>query len=136
MSKVSPKNIAEAIYEATEGKSGASLAPAIKNSVQILHSKRMLGKSEEVLKELQNIFDKKTGTIRAKITTGRDLGTEERKRIESEIKENYKGKSVVSEFFKKEELLGGVRIEVGDEVRDSSYKNQLEKLKNFLMQEK
>ena len=51
MSKVSPKNIAEAIYEATEGKSGASLAPAIKNSVQILHSKRMLGKSEEVLKE-------------------------------------------------------------------------------------
>jgi len=136
MSKISPKDIARAIYEATEGKSGVLLAETLQRGVKVIYDKRMLGKSDEIIKALQDIFDKKTGTIRMKITTAKKMGHEEKKRIENEIKEKYKGKSVVSEFFEKENLLGGMRIEVGDEVLDTSYKRKLENLEKFLMQEK
>jgi F0F1-type ATP synthase delta subunit len=136
MSKVSSKNLAEAVYKATEGKSGAELKEALRRSVKMIDSKRMIDKSQEILKALQSISDTKTSTIRMKVTTSKKIGSEEKKRIEYEVKEKYKAKSVVSEFFEKEELLGGVRIEVEDEVTDSSYRSKLQKLENFLKQEK
>ncbi|KKR62597.1 hypothetical protein A2643_03085 [Candidatus Nomurabacteria bacterium RIFCSPHIGHO2_01_FULL_39_220] len=136
MSKISPKNIAEAIYETTIDKSGVLLAETLRRGVKLIHNKRMLGKSDEILKALQNISDKKTGTIRMKVTTANNLRPEEKKRIENEVKEKYKGKSIVSEFFEKEELLGGMRVEVGDEVLDTSYRSGLRKLESFLKQEK
>src|SRR5688572_15430538 len=111
MAKISPKNIAEAIYGVTEGKSGQDLEAALKRSAQLLIDKRMLGKSDEVLRQLQYIFDKKTGTVRMRVTTAKNLGKEERTKLQNEIREKYGAKIVESEFFEKEELLGGVKIE-------------------------
>lgn len=136
MAKISPKNIAEAVYEATKSKSGQGLAFVLKRSAQIIKEKRMLGKSNEVLSALQNIFDKKTGTVRMKVTTANNIGKEEKSKLESEIKEKYKAQIVIGEFFEKEELLGGMKIEVGDEILDNTYKNKLQKLEKFLIQEK
>jgi len=136
MTRISPKNIAEAIYIGTEGKSGKALELALKRSLKVLLDKRMLGKSEDVLSALQNVIEKKAGVVRAKITTAKRLETRERKKLEEEIKEKYKAKSVISEFFEKPELLGGMRIHVGDEVLDTTYKNQLGKLEKFLIREK
>ena len=81
MSKIFPKNVAEAIYEATEGKSGTLLALTLHRGARMLHDKRILGKSNEILKALQNIFDKKTGTVRVKITTAKNMESRERKKI-------------------------------------------------------
>ena len=136
MQKISPKNIAEAVYEATEGKSGSDLALALKRSVQMLSDKRLLGKSEEILSALQNIADKKSGTIRMKVVTAKTITGEERHRLEYEIKEKYKAKHVERIFFEKAELLGGMRVEVGDEVTDNTYKERLRKLEKFLIQGK
>lgn len=136
MAKISPKNIAEAVYGATEGKSGQDLAFVLKRSVKILKEKHMLGKSDEVLYALQNIFDKKTGTIRIKITTAKSMEHQGRRKLENEIKEKHKAQNVISEFFEKEELLGGMRIEVGDEVLDNTYRSKLQELEKFLMQGK
>jgi F0F1-type ATP synthase delta subunit len=136
MTKISSKNIAEAVYRATEGKSGQELTSTLKRSAQILKDKRMLGKSNEVLSALQNIFDKKTGTVRIKVTTAKSMESSNRSKLEGAIKEKYKAQIVIGEFFEKEELLGGMKIEVKDEVLDSTYKNKLQKLENFLIQEK
>lgn len=136
MAKISPKNIAEAIYSATEGKSGSGLDAVVKRSAQMLRDKRMLGKSEEVLGALRDIVDKNTGIVRAKVITAKVMPLGERKKLEGEIKEKYKAQKVVSEFFEKAELLGGVRVEVGDEVLDNTYKNKLQQLEKFLTQEK
>ncbi len=136
MAKISPKNIGEAIYRATEGKSGNDLSVALKRSAQILRDKRMLGKSREVLSALQDIVDKNTGTVRMKVTTAKVMPIGERKKLEGEIKQKYKAQKVVSEFFEKAELLGGVRVEVGDEVLDNTYRNKLRQLEQFLIQGK
>ena len=136
MTKISPKNIAEAIYVSTKGKSGSSLEKILKQSVKILSEKHMLGKSEEVLSALQNIIDKETVTVRAKITTAIKISSEQKKKLEHEVKERYKAKAIVSEFFEKGEMLGGARIEVGDEVLDATYKNKFNQLERFLIQDK
>lgn len=136
MQKISPKNIAEAVYEATENKSGDDLMVVLKRGAKMLKDKRMLGSSSKVLDALQNIFDKKTNTVRAKVTTAKNIGYEEKDKLEEEIKKKYGAQSIASEFFIKEELLGGVRIEVGDEILDTTYKNKLYKLEKFLVEEK
>lgn len=131
--KISPKDIAEAIYEATEKKSGQDLAVALKRSAQMLKDKRMLSKSNEILNALQNTFDKKTNTVRIKITAAKSIEPEDKDKIENEIKKKYKAQNVISEFFKKEELLGGMRVEIGDEVLDTTYKSKLRELEKFLI---
>jgi len=133
---ISPKKIAEAIYEAAKDKRDGELMQVIKRSVQVLDKKRMLGKSEEVLSALSNIVEKKEGIVRMKVTTAKSLSGEEKKKLENEIKEKYKASSVISEFFEKEELLGGMRVEVGDEVWDATYRNKLHQLEKFLIPEK
>ena len=134
--KISSQNIAEAVYRATEGRSSQDLAVTLKRSAQVLKDKHMLGKSGEVLNALQNIFDKKTNTVRIKVTTAKSLGLGERNRLENRIKEKYKAQIVIDEFFEKKELLGGMRVEIGDEVLDDTYKNKLHKLEKFLIQGK
>lgn len=136
MTKISPKNIAEAVYKVTENKTGENLASLLKRSAQLIKDKRMLGRSDDIIKALQNIFDKKTGTVRMKVTTAKNLDSSERSKIENEIKEKYKAQVVIGEFLEKRELLGGMKIEVGDEVLDSTYKKRLQKLEKFLIQEK
>ena len=128
--------MAQAMYDATKGKSGSSLDLALKRSVKVLENKRMIGNSKNVLSALEDIIDKKEGIVRMKATTAHKIGGEERKKIENEIKEKYKAKSVESIFFERPELLGGIRVEVGDEVLDATYKSKLHKLENFLMREK
>jgi F-type H+-transporting ATPase subunit delta len=136
MSRISPKTFAEALYSATKGKVGKEFEQLIERAVEILKNKRMLGKSKEILAALQDIIDKDNGTVRVKVTTAKKLEAEKRKKLEHEIKEKYKANMVISEYFEKEELLGGMRVEVGDEVVDSTYKNGLRKLEKFLIQGK
>ena len=133
MAKISPKNIAEAVYLASEGKSGAELEGILKNSAKMLKSKHMLGKSEDILSIFQGLIDKKEGIVRLKVTTAKSLSHEEKKKIEEEIKQKYKAEKVISEYFEKEEVLGGMKVEVGYEVMDNTYKSKLQKLENFLI---
>ncbi|MDP9248899.1 MAG: F0F1 ATP synthase subunit delta [bacterium] len=134
--KISPKIVAQAIYEAAQGKSGGELKSVLERSARFLRDKRMLGKSKDVLGALQKIIDKRTGVVRMKVTTAKRMEIEERKKLENEIKEKYKAQTAIGEFFEKPELLGGIRIEIGDEVLDTTYQNKLRKLENFLIQEK
>ncbi len=136
MTKITPKNFAQALYGATKGKVGAEFENLIKRGVQILEHKRLLGKSKDVLSALEDIMDKDTGTVRMKVTTAKKLESDKRQKLEHEIKEKYKASRVISEYFEKKELLGGMRVEVGDEVLDNTYKSGLKQLEKFLIQGK
>ena len=136
MTKISPKHIAEALSEAIQGKSGIELAEVLKRGAKYIQSKNMLGKSEEILNILEDIVEKKSGVVRVKFTTAKSIGNEERKKMEDKIREKYKIQIIKSEFFERRELLGGSRVEIGDEVIDTTYKSRLQKLEKFLIQSK
>lgn len=133
MSKISPKNLAESIYKASHGKAGAELSQVLKNSAKMLAEKRLLGKSKDILKNLQEIIDKSEGIVRMKVVSAKALSSDEKKNLEHQTKEKYKAKSIVSEFFEDKEVLGGIRVEVGDEVMDNTWRAGLKKLEKVLI---
>lgn len=133
MAKTKSKNIAKAIAEATEGKSGEALSTIISGSLELLKKEKMILHSDDVLEELQKIFDRRDGKVRTKIKSAKSLSKEDKTKIENDIKDRYKAKEVISEYMEDKKFLGGYRVEVEDEVLDMTYKNRLDKLEKFLI---
>ncbi len=132
MSKVSIKNITESIYEITDSKSGLGLEIAMKNVVKFLYMKKMLSQSPTILVELEKIIDKKESRIRMKVKSAKQITEIRKKELEEEMKEKYKAREIVSEYFEEKDLLGGMRIEIGEDVLDMTYRNKLNQLKKHL----
>ncbi len=133
MATISIKNIASAIFESSHGKDGASLDAVAKKAVDLISKKHLLSKSKEVLAQLEKIVDKSEEVVRAKISSRIKIDKKTTDEIEDFIKKRYKVKNTVLEFEVNEKLLGGIRIEVGDEIIDMTLKNKIKKLQNYLM---
>ena len=133
MTKISINNLVFAIYESSKDKSGEELENVLKNSVRLLSEKRSLGKSKKILSKLEEIVDKKNEIVRAKVHSTTEIKKKTIDEIEDFIKKRYKVKNVILDFEINERLLGGIKIEVGDEVIDLTLKNKIHKLKNYLI---
>ena len=133
MATISINNLARAIYESSYGKDGAQLDSVMKNAVNIISKKHLLSKSKEIINQLQIISDKNEGVIRAKISSKVKLEQKIVIEIEDFIKKRYKAKNTVLEFTIDPKLLGGIKIEVGDEIIDATLKNKIKKLENYLI---
>lgn len=136
MKKISTKQIATAIYKATNLKQDNEISLILKNAVKMIANKNLISKSNEILDYLQDIYDQKEGIIRAKIFSAKNLDNVEKQKIEDNLKTKYKTEKIISEYFEKKELLGGIRIEVGNEVLDNTYKNRLYQLEKHLIKSK
>ena len=133
MSKISIKNLAQAIYESSQGKEGVDLDDVIKRSVTFIRDKNLLSKSKDILEALEGIIDKENGVVKARVSAGHKLGNELEKEIEGIIKRKYKAEKVIIEEKENPKLLGGIKIEVGDEVIDTTLSNKINQLQNYLI---
>lgn len=133
MATISTNNLARAIYESSVGKKGEELDFVVKNTVKLMKDKHLLGKSKEILKKLERIVDKNEESIKVKISARNKLDKYARGEVENFIKERYKVKNVEIEEVLNEKLLGGMKLEVGDEVVDLTLKNKIHRLKNYLI---
>lgn len=133
MATISVNNIASAIYESSQGKDGAELDIVMKKAVNLISKKHLMSKSKEILNQLERIIDKKDGVVRVKISSRIKIDKKIIDEIEDFIKKRYKVKQAVLEFSIDEKLLGGMRIEVGDEIIDVTTKSKIKKLQNYLI---
>lgn len=133
MATISINNIARAIYESSLGKEGAELDVVTKKAIDLISKKHLMSKSKEILTELEKIVDKHEEVIRAKISSKIKLNKKITDEIDDFIKKRYKAKNTVLEFIIDEKLLGGIKIEVGDEIIDTTLKNKIKKLQNYLI---
>ncbi|MFA6515413.1 MAG: F0F1 ATP synthase subunit delta [Candidatus Paceibacterota bacterium] len=133
MATISINNLARAIYESSSGKEGADLDLIVKNTVKLLSEKHMIGKSKELLDRLEKLVDKGDDLVRAKISSKTKLEKKTIEEIEEFIKKRYKIKNSVLVFETDEKLIGGIKIEVGDEIIDMTLQNKIHKLKNYLI---
>lgn len=133
MANISIKNIARAIYESSSLKEGAELDIVSKKTVSLISKKHLMSKSKEILNQLEKISDKSDGVVRAKISSRIKIDKKIVDEIEDFIKKKYKAKNTVLEFIVDEKLLGGIRIEIGDEIIDTTIKNKIKKLQNYLI---
>jgi len=125
MSKLSNKQYATALYEATTEVAGKDLEQVIKNFVALLYKKHKLRQASNIIKEFVKYAKRKEGIMDIEITTARKLDP---KTVE-EIKKIF-GKNTESIEKQDKNILGGVIIKTEDVIFDGSLKTQLNKLKN------
>ncbi len=133
MASISINNIASAIYESSRGKEGVELDVIMKNAVDMISKKHLISKSKEIINQLQKIVDSNEGVIRAKISSKTKIEQKIIIEIEDFIKKRYKAKNTFLEFEIDEKLLGGIKIQIGDEIIDTTLKNKIKKLQNYLI---
>lgn len=133
MATVSIKNLAIAINESSKGKEGKELDALMTDCVKMIASKHLLDKSKQLLKVLEGVIDQEYGVTRAIVTSKTKLNTKMKEEVEDFIKKRYKTKEVILELKEDPSALGGIKIEIGDEVIDTTLRTRLNQLQDYLI---
>jgi F-type H+-transporting ATPase subunit delta len=133
MATASIKNIARAFYESSKDKGEEELAVLGRNTIAFLQEKYLLAKAPQILEAIEEIIDSEEGIVRAHITTHSKISKSMAEEIENIVKKRYKARDVILDFKEDSALLGGIKIEVGDEVIDMTLRNKLNTLQAYLI---
>jgi F-type H+-transporting ATPase subunit delta len=125
-------NIAKAIYLSTKDKTGAELRDDLKDVAKFLARRRLISKSTGILESLEKIINKEDGVVVARVGSAEKLSHKTKEDLTHLLKKRFEAKSVVLEERIEENLLGGMRVEVNDEVLDVSIKNKIVQLQEYL----
>jgi F-type H+-transporting ATPase subunit delta len=127
--KITNKQIALALFEATEKLSGADLDSALQRFVDLLAKKQKLKQIGNIIAEFESISKKAEGIVGIEIKSAKKLDNT----TTDGIKKVFGDKVEASEEVD-EELLGGITVKTEDKILDGSLKTQLDKLKQSLKQ--
>jgi F-type H+-transporting ATPase subunit delta len=133
MATLSHNDIAKAIYLVSKDKTGSELHNVYASVTKFLARRRLLSKSKDILERLDKIINQEKGRIVVKVSGAKKLKEESKKELNHFLKERYKAKEVVLAEGLDEGLIGGMKIEVNDEIIDLSVKNKIKKLQEHLI---
>lgn len=133
MASISIKNLARAMYESSFDKKGGDLDSALAKCVIYMRDKNLIGKKEEILRELENIINKEEGIVKAKVSTSDKLKDTTERDIVELIKKKYNAETVQIEKYENPKLLGGIKIEIGDDIIDTTLSNKIHQLQDYLI---
>ncbi len=133
MATISINNLARAIYESSLDKNDVELQTISRDIVNLISEKHLMNKSEDILDKLQILVDKNEDTVRAKISSKEKINEKTKNEIEEFIKKRYKAKNIILTFENNDKLLGGIKIQIKDEIIDMTLKSKINRLKNYLI---
>ncbi len=136
MSSISNNDIAHAIYLASKDKNKEEQSLVFKNVIKFLVKKKKLAKAGDILLRLGKIINNYENRIVGKIFSKEKINEVQNKEINQILARRYSAKEVTLEQCLDDKLLGGLKIEVNDEVLDLTIKNKLEKLQEYLIKNK
>lgn len=126
------KDIAQAIHLSTKGKTGHELEQSLEKVTRFLSKRRLLSKKEEILHFLKKIINKEEGILDTTVSSVERLTGKTRVELEHFLKKKYNAKEVFMEEKLDPSLLGGIKIEMNDEVIDLTLKNKIGQLQAYL----
>ena len=127
------KEYAEVLLSMTEGKTEAESKEAVKGFAQYLSKKRLLGKADAIMEEYRKLYNKKHSIVEATVTLISRLADPAKKQLAEAIKKKYNASEVILIEKVDHRLIGGMKIQVGDEVLDTSIQNSLNQLQAQLL---
>ena len=131
--KISPKKLAQALYEITDGKAKHEAEVLLKKFAEVLVAQNMAGKVDAVIVEFSKIWDEQRGIIRASVTSARGLDQYMIKDLENYIIKIAGAKEVQMEENVDKNILGGVILKYRDKILDASLKAKLSSFKNAII---
>ncbi len=134
MATLKNNDIAYAIHHATVDKAGADLRIAISNSAKFLLRHKLNSKRRDIVfHKLHEIQNKESKIVEAKIFSKNKLSHKSIQEIKEFLEKRYKAETIELEEGVDEGLIGGMKIQVGDDIIDATLSNQLDQLQKHLL---
>lgn len=111
----------------------ANAQPVVVNTLQILIDKKRVNEAGSLAAEFAKLAAAAQGTAEATVYSTRELTVEERESISSAFAKRVGKQSLTITNEIDPSLLGGVRIQIGNHIYDSSLVSKLDRLKRELI---
>jgi len=104
-----------------------------KNFLGFVANKNRLFFLEKIIESFLNLVSKNKGELKAKLVSSKELTTEEQKKIQDDFSKDFK--SQINIDYKYDPgLIGGLVIQVGSIMVDTSIKTKLKKLETKMLE--
>lgn len=103
----------------------------IRNFVAVLISNRRIQAFHEIAQEAMAQINNRLGIADAEVVSARDLGIEERRKLESQVAK-VTGKTLRVQYSVDPRVIGGAMVKVGNTIYDGSIQGQLQRMKEQL----
>ena len=104
-----------------------------KNFLNFLIQKRRFFFIERILKSFIEICSRKRGELKAELKSAKKLSNEEIAKITEELTKNFSSKIKLN-YKHDESLIGGLVVQVGSTMVDTSIKNKLQQIENRMIE--
>ena len=108
------------------------LETVFKNFLNFLILKRRFFYIEKILSVFNEICSEKRGELKAEIVSSKELSQDEINKITEELSNNYKSKIKLNYKYD-QGLIGGLVVQVGSVMIDTSIKNKLQQIENKMI---
>ena len=105
----------------------------LKNFLSFLVIKKRLFYLEQILKSFIETCSKKRGELKAELKSAKELSSDEITKITDELTENFSSKIKLN-YKHDESLIGGLIVQVGSTMVDTSIKNKLQQIENRMIE--
>ena len=109
------------------------LESLFKNFLSFLIQKRRFFFIERILKSFIEICSRKRGELKAELKSAKELSNEEIAKITEELTKNFSSKIKLN-YKHDESLIGGLVVQVGSTMVDTSIKNKLQQIENRMIE--
>jgi F-type H+-transporting ATPase subunit delta len=109
------------------------LSKIIKNFLSILISKRRIFFLNNIFKNFLLLASKKRGELKASLVSSKSLTNDELKNLNSEISQAL-GAVVTFDYKVNEDLIGGLKMQIGSLMVDTSIKSKLKKYEQTMLE--
>jgi F-type H+-transporting ATPase subunit delta len=105
----------------------------LKNFLSFLITKRRFFYIEQILKSFIEICSQKRGELKAELKSAKELSSNEISKITDELTKNFSSKIKLN-YKHDESLIGGLIVQVGSTMVDTSIKNKLQQIENRMIE--
>ena len=105
----------------------------LKNFLSFLITKRRFFYVEQILKSFIETCSKKRGELKAELKSAKELSTDEITKITDELTQNFSSKIKLN-YKHDQSLIGGLVVQVGSTMVDTSIKNKLQQIENRMIE--
>ena len=104
-----------------------------KNFLNFLIHKRRFFYIEKILKSFSEICSRKRGELKAELKSAKNLSKDEISKISDVLTKNF-GSKIKLNYKHDESLIGGLMVQVGSTMVDTSIKNKLQQIENRMIE--
>ena len=104
-----------------------------KNFLSFLIQKRRFFFIERILKSFIEICSRKRGELKAELKSAKELSSDEITKITEELTKNFSSKIKLN-YKHDKSLIGGLVVQVGSTMVDTSIKNKLQQIENRMIE--